>query len=124
MSYVKWKYKDHTGEEREFDVFAGDMVASRKLIAIESKCKSAQNPEEVVSLFDEIVEWIDFVLGDGSVNTLLGRHYGLEQLLPLFHGLGGFVVRKLQEANEKYSSSNVVVPDDNKPARKSSAKKR
>lgn len=123
MSYVKWKYKDHTGEEREFDVFAGDMVASRKLIAIESKYKSAKTTDEVVSLFDEIVEWIDFVLGENAVDTLLGRHYGLEQLIPLFHSLSGFVIKKLQEVNEKYSSTNVVVPDD-KPARKSSARKR
>lgn len=119
MSNVKWKY-EHGGETFEYDVFSGDMRATRLLVAIEEKLKSEK---PTVALFDDIIGWIDFVLGDGESDKILGKHYGFDDLLELFKSLGTFVLEEFKKSTDKYNTNNVAVPDV-KPARKSTAKKR
>jgi len=117
MPMVKWTH-DKSG--KEYDVFAGDMNSARMLTAIEEKLKQ---PNMSLAVFDDVVAWIEFVLGDGKVKEILGKHYSLDDLMDLFRPLGLFIVEEFQKANEKYNVQNLAVPNEKPADRKPSRKK-
>lgn len=117
MKTEKFIYTDHdTGKSFEFDVHAGDMNALRKLYALQEKIVELKNDKlgtgDIVALYDKILGWIDFVLGDGGFARIYGAHYSVADIMAVFTELGTFVVESAKTVSEKYSTDNIGVPNE------------
>lgn len=117
MKIEKFVFKNpDTGTEFTFDVHAGDMNAMRQLYALQEKIVSLKNNDlgtgDIVSLYDKILGWIDFVLGDGGFAKIYGEHYSVEDIMAVFTALGTFVIDSAKNISEKYSTNNIGVPNE------------
>ena len=124
MKTEKFTFKNpETEESFDFDVHSGDMNALRQLYALQEKIISMKDEKlsagDIVALYDKILAWVDFVIGDGGFNKIFGEHYGLQEIMYIFTALGNFVIDSAKSVNEKYSADNIGVP--NEPADKSIA---
>ena len=117
MKIEKFVFKNpDTGTEFTFDVHAGDMNAMRQLYALQEKIVSLKNNDlgtgDIVSLYDKLLGWIDFVLGDGGFAKIYGEHYSVEDIMAVFTALGTFVIDSAKTISEKYSTNNIGVPNE------------
>ena len=117
MKIEKFVFKNpDTGTEFTFDVNAGDMNAMRQLYALQEKIVSLKNNDlgtgDIVSLYDKLLAWIDFVLGDGGFAKIYGEHYSVEDIMAVFTALGTFVIDSAKTISEKYSTNNIGVPNE------------
>ena len=117
MKIEKFIFKNpDTDKEFTFDVHAGDMNAMRKLYALQEQIVSLKNNDlgtgDIVSLYDKLLGWIDFVLGDGGFAKIYGEHYSVEDIMAVFTALGTFVIDSAKNISEKYSTNNIGVPNE------------
>ena len=105
-----------TNESFEFDVHSGDMNAMRQLYALQENIIALKNDKlsagDIVNLYDKILAWVDFVLGDGGFIKIFGEHYGVQEIMLIFTALGNFVIESAKSVNEKYSADNIGVPNE------------
>lgn len=105
-----------TGKSFEFDVHSGDMNALRKLYALQEQIVALKNDKlgtgDIVALYDKILGWVDFVLGDGGFALIYGEHYSVADIMAVFTELGTFVVESAKAVSEKYSTNNIGVPNE------------
>lgn len=105
-----------TGKSFEFDVHSGDMNALRKLYALQEQIVALKNDKlgtgDIVALYDKLLGWIDFVLGDGGFAKIYGEHYSVEDIMAVFTALGTFVIDSAKTISEKYSTNNIGVPNE------------
>ena len=92
------------------------MNAMRQLYALQEKIVSLKNNDlgtgDIVSLYDKLLAWIDFVLGDGGFAKIYGEHYSVEDIMAVFTALGTFVIDSAKTISEKYSTNNIGVPNE------------
>lgn len=105
-----------TNKNFEFEVYSGDMNALRQLYALQEKITTMKDNKlsagDIVALYDKILGWVDFVLGDGAFKMIFGEHYGIQEIMLIFTALGTFVIDSANTINEKYSADNIGVPNE------------
>lgn len=109
-------------ESFDFDVHSGDMNALRQLYSLQEQIVALKGNKlsagDIVALYDKILAWVDFVLGEGGFTKIFGEHYGVQDIMLIFTALGTFVIESAKSVNEKYSADNIGVPNEysDKPA--------